>query len=132
MSAKRRKGERFTQFEGDLSYVQHLNGNITIRVSGKIAENLNRAARAMNGCSWTCNDNTAATLIADFILRDTAGNLHEDAPHYKYGGLSDELNLISEMIYTGTDDKGLEMSRIEELDDAFRREFGIVDKFRKA
>ena len=113
---------------GRAKFSQTADGEITIRLNGSIAANLHRAAETMNGVSWCEKDNTAASLLAYLVTFDTLANWGEQGKHYRYNGLSEELDLIADGIDAGEDaDTDEDKRKREELRQALHAAFDVRD-----
>jgi len=125
-NAKQYPAVTITMCGGALEIAQNADGTITITLTGRIAANLHKAADAMNTVPWCDDDNTAATVLANFVLWELL-NWGEGPRHNEYSGVSDETAYIVDGIDTGAgDDEELEKKRKDELNAAFDKAFRFV------
>lgn len=81
-NAEKRPVASVTRCNGEAKYAQDADGTVTITLTGRIAANLHGAADALNAMPWSCGDDTAVNLLAEFVLYDTVkgwGRLSADA-----------------------------------------------------
>lgn len=113
-----------TTCDGCATCGQRADGTLTITLTGRVAENLRRAADAMNSVSWTGGGITAAFVLAEFVCRDALDGWGDRPPHCELGCLHDATGGIVAAVDTGADgDAELDAERKRELGDAFRRAF---------
>jgi len=126
-TAKKCKPVSLAGCHGRIKYVQTEGGAITITITGRPADNLHRAAKAMNATKW-CSGNTAASILRNFGIGDILAYWNEPRPHYTIGNLAEEIQGIVENIDTWADgDEATDKARRGELREAFARAFRFCE-----
>lgn len=111
---------------GDAVYSNCDNGDVVIRLSGRIASNLRKITDVLNGIDWAAGDDTPADLLAEFVFAAKVSNLADKNEHpLNDCGIAEELNLLCDSIDCGTDDEDESRVRREGLRDALHSAFGV-------
>ena len=111
---------------GDAVYSNCDNGDVVIRLSGRIASNLRKITDVLNGIDWAGGDNTPADLLAEFVFAGKVSNLADKNKRpLDDCGIAEELNLLCDSIDCETDDEDESRVRREGLREALHSAFGV-------